>query len=164
MPVTRRSFLRSGATAALTAAVALRVAPLAFGQIGEKPDPTRDAPVPSEAKQSPLFYFKRETFEPYVGDTFRARAGSNAVEMKLTKVRDCTPSPKSNLITKKTRESDCFALVFTSSGKLTDLTSIYDVEHAALGEFALFLTRRDGAPDVGGAPVYFYEAVFNHAR
>ena len=74
MPVTRRSFLRSGATAALTTAVALKAAPMAFAQIGAKPDPTRDVPIPYEARQSPLVSFKRETFEPYVGGIFRVRA------------------------------------------------------------------------------------------
>lgn len=158
MPVTRRSFLRSGATAALTTAVALKTAPLAFGQISSKPDPTREPQIPHEAKQSPLFTFKRETFQPYVGGTFRVRAGANAVDMTLTKVRGCESSARGRNLTKKSRQTDCFALVFTSDEALTDLTSIYDVEHAALGSFALFLTRRD-AP--GGK--HFYEAVFNHA-
>src|SRR5687767_12591823 len=158
MPVTRRSFLRSGATAALTTAVALKAAPLAFGQISSKPDTTRDFPVPYEAKQSPLFTFKRETFQPYVGGTFRVRAGAHAVDMTLTKVRDHVLSARGRGLTKKARPSDSFALIFSSSEKLTDLTSIYDVEHAALGTFALFLTRRDGPNGT-----YFYEAVFNHA-
>lgn len=158
MPVTRRSFLRSGATAALTTAVALNVAPLAFGQIGAKPDPARDFQTPYEAKQGPLFSFKRETFEPYVGGTFRVRAGAHAVDMTLTKVRGCEISARGRGLTKKARQSDCFALVFTADETLTDLTSIYDVEHAALGSFALFLTRRDGPRGT-----YFYEAVFNHA-
>ena len=158
MPVTRRSFLRSGATAALTAAVALKAAPMAFGQISSKPDTTRDFETPYEAKKSPLFTFKRETFQPYVGGTFRVRAGAQAVDMTLTKVRDHVLSARGKGLTKKTRPSDSFALVFSSSEKLTDLTSIYDVEHAALGTFALCLTRRDGP---GGT--YFYEAVFNHA-
>ena len=158
MPVTRRSFLRSGATAALTTAVALKVAPLAFGQIGSKPDPTRDHQIPYEAKQSPLFTFKRETFQPYVGGTFRVRAGANAVDMTLTKVRGCEISARGrNLAKKAPRPTDCFALDFTSDEALTDLTSIYDVEHAALGSFVLFLTRRDGPRGT-----YFYEAVFNH--
>ena len=158
MPVTRRSFLRSGATAALTAAVALKAAPLAFGQISSKPDTTRDFQTPYEAKQSPLFTFKRETFQPYVGGTFRVRAGAHAVDMTLMKVRDHVLSARGKGLTKKARPSDSFTLVFSSSEKLTDLTSIYDVEHAALGSFVLFLTRRDG-PD----GTYFYEAVFNHA-
>jgi hypothetical protein len=158
MPVTRRSFLRSGATAALTAAVALKAAPMTFGQISSKPDTTRDFETPYEAKKSPLFTFKRETFQPYVGGTFRVRAGAHSVDMTLTKVRDHVLSARGKGLTKKARPSDSFTLVFTSSEKLTDLTSIYDVEHAALGTFALFLTRRDGP---GGT--YFYEAVFNHA-
>ncbi|HEY0173483.1 MAG TPA: hypothetical protein VGB98_20900 [Pyrinomonadaceae bacterium] len=158
MPVTRRSFLRSGATAALTAVVALKAAPLAFGQISSKPDTTRDPQIPYEAKQSPLFTFKRETFQPYVGGTFRVRAGANAVDMKLTEVRGCEVGASGRKLTKKSRPTDCFALTFHADEALTDLTSIYDFEHAALGSFALFLTRRDGPRGT-----YFYEAVFNHA-
>lgn len=159
MPVTRRSFLRSGATAALTTAVALKAAPLAFGQIGSKPDPTRDHQIPYEAKQSPLFTFKRETFEPYVGGTFRVRAGAKAVDMTLSKVSVCEISPRGRKLSKKpARQTDCFSLTFTADEALTDLTTIYDIEHAALGTFALFLVRRDGP---GGT--HFYEAVFNHA-
>jgi hypothetical protein len=160
MPVTRRSFLRSGATAALTAAVALKAAPAAFAQIGAKPDPTRDVPVPYEAQQSPLISFKRETFEPFVGGIFRVRAGAHAVDMTLTKVRGCEISARGRKLAKKpARQTDCFALVFKSDETLTDLTSIYDVEHAALGTFAVFLTLREGPP----RGTYFYEAVFNRA-
>jgi hypothetical protein len=159
MPVTRRSFLRSGATAALTTAVALKAAPLAFAQIGSRPDPTRDIPIPFEAQQSPLFFFKSETFRPYVGGIFRIRAGAHAVDMTLTKVRDHVVGPRGRAMTKKSRPTESFALIFSADEKLTDLTSIYDVEHAALGKFALFLTRRDGP-----SGTYFYEAVFNHAR
>ena len=158
MPLSRRSFLRSGTTAALAAAVALNAAPMAFAQIGAKPDPTRDFEVPFEAQQG-LFFFKRESFQPYVGGTFRVRAGANAVEMTLTKVLGYELSPAGRRLAKKARKSDSFALVFSSPEKLTDLTTIYDVEHAALGNFALFMTRRDGP---GGT--HIYEAVFNHIR
>jgi hypothetical protein len=48
--------------------------------------------------------------------------------------------------------------MFSSAGELTDLTSIYDIEHAGLGNFSLFLTRRDGPRGT-----FYYEAVFNHA-
>lgn len=158
MPVTRRSFLRSGATAALTTAIALKAAPLAFGQISSKPDTTRDPQIPYEAKQSPLFTFKRETFQPYVGGTFRVRAGANAVDMKLTKVTGCDVSERGRKLTKKpAKQTDCFSLTFASDEALTDLTTIYDIEHAALGSFALFMTRSDGPRGT-----YFYEAVFNH--
>ncbi|MCA1593447.1 MAG: twin-arginine translocation signal domain-containing protein [Acidobacteria bacterium] len=158
MSVTRRSFLKSGAITVLTAGIALNVGAVAFGQEKQGSNPALDFQIPFQAKQSQTFYFNRETFKPYVGGIFRARAGKRSIQMTLTNVRDCTPSPKANLLTKKSRSSDCFALEFSTSGKLTDLTTIYDIEHAALGTFTLFMTRRDGPRGN-----YFYEAVFNHA-
>ena len=159
MPVTRRSFLRSGATAILATAAVLQAAPAAFSQIGAKHDPKRDFETPFEAQQRPTFLFTRETFQPYVGGTFRVSAGANGYDMTLIKVRGNEISERGKGLTKKARQSDSFVLVFNSNGELTDLTTIYDVEHAALGKFVVFLTRRDN-PDGG----YFYEAVFNQAR
>lgn len=158
MKATRRSFLRSGAITVLMAGVALDMIPSVFAQSNQQPDPTKDFTVPFEAQQSPIFYFKRETFQPYVGGIFKMRAGVKSVEMKLENVRGCEPTAQAVKVTKKSRPSECFALVFSSPEALTDLTTIYDVEHAALGKFALFMTRRDG-PD----KTYLYEAVFNRA-
>lgn len=158
MKATRRSFLKSGAITVLMAGMALEMIPSVFAQSGP-PDPTKDVPVPFEAQQSPLFYFKRETFEPYVGGVFKVKAGAKSVEMTLESVRDTTPTAQGCKITKKpARPSEGFALTFRSPEALTDLTTIYDVEHAALGKFALFMTRRDGPNGT-----YLYEAVFNHA-
>ena len=158
MKATRRSFLRSGAITVLMAGVALDMIPSVFAQSNQHPDPTKDFTVPFEAQQSPIFYFKRETFQPYVGGIFKVRAGVKSVEMTLENVRGCDPTAQAVKVTKKSRPSECFALVFSSPEALTDLTTIYDVEHAALGKFALFMTRRDG-PD----KTYLYEAVFNRA-
>jgi hypothetical protein len=159
MKATRRSFLKSGVISIMMASVALDMIPSVFAQSNQQHDPKKDFPVPFEAQQSPLFYFKRETFQPYVGGIFKVRAGTHSVEMKLERVRPCTSTPQALKVTKKSRPSDCFALEFSSPTALTDLTTIYDVEHAALGNFALFMTRRDGP---GGT--YEYEAVFNHAQ
>jgi hypothetical protein len=137
--------------------IALDSIPLSFAQDARKSDPTQDFQVPFEAKQAPTFYFKRETFQPYLNGTFTLRAGANTVEATLISVRDCTQSA-TNKLTRRARPSECFALVFRTQSTLTDLTSIYDVEHGALGKFALFLTRRDGPRGT-----YFYEAVFNRA-
>ena len=159
MTATRRGFLKSGAITILMAGIALDLVPSVFAQSLQHPDPTKDFPVPFEAQQSPIFYFKRETFLPYVGGLFKVSAGAKSAEMKLVEVRDCTPSPQSCKVSKKpARPSECFALTFSSPTALTDLTTIYDVEHAALGKFALFMTRRDGPNGT-----YTYEAVFNHA-
>jgi hypothetical protein len=141
----------------LLTGVALDSIPQVLAQVGRRHDPSRDFAVPFEAQRAATFYFKRETFQPYVGGVFTLRAGAKSVEATLLNVRDCTPNPKSKL-TPKSRPSDSFALVFRAKGELTDLTTIYDVEHAALGSFPLFLTHREGP---GG--VHFYEAVFNHA-
>lgn len=158
MKATRRSFLKSGAITVLMAGIAIDLAPSVFAQSNQN-DPTKDFPVPFEAQQSAIFYFKQETFEPYLGGVFKVSAGAKTVEMTLDEVRNCAPTPQSCKVMKKpARPSECFALVFRANDKLTDLTTIYNIEHAALGKFALFLTRRDGP---GGT--YFYEAVFNRA-
>ena len=158
MTVTRRSFLRSAATTVLLTGIALDSIPLSFAQDARKSDPSQDFPVPLAAKQESIFYFKRETFEPYLNGQFTLRAGANTVSATLVSVRDCTPSANANKVTRKSRQSNCFAIIFSAEGKLTDLTTIYDVEHGALGKFALFLSRRDGPHGT-----YFYEAVFNQA-
>jgi len=159
MPVTRRSFL-SGATSALPAVVALGQFTPARGQSKPeaKPSPSRgtDEPVSFEVQRSTLFSFRAETFRPYVGGIFVARAGANSIEMTLTEVRDCSPKSTTKITTKAAPKTECFALEFTSDKSLTDLTTIYDIEHAALGQFSLFLTRRDGADGKS-----LYEAVFN---
>jgi hypothetical protein len=124
-----------------------------------KPGPTHrvDEHVPFKAQQDPLFFFRAETFRPYVGGVFIARAGGNSIEMTLVSVSDCSPKATTRITTAKAPRTECFALEFNSAGSLTDLTSIYDIEHAALGEFKLFMTRRDGP-----AGKSLYEAVFNH--
>jgi hypothetical protein len=157
MSINRRSFLKSGVTTVLAAGIALNATSFVFGQNLQHADPSRDFTVPFQAQQSPLFFFKRETFEPYLNGIFRASAGAHSLDMTLVSVTDCTPNPKSKL-TKKARPSECFSLVFRSQGKLTDLTTIFNMEHGALGKFDLFMTRRDDAHGT-----YFYEAVFNHA-
>jgi hypothetical protein len=162
MPVTRRSFLKSGATSVLTTAIALSQFTPASGQEKPRPDskpaPSRrtDEQLPFKAQRSPLYFFRTETFRPYVGGVFVARAGANSIEMTLTGVRDCSPKSSTKITTGKAPRTECFALEFSSEKSLTDLTSIYDIEHAALGEFQLFLTRRDGADGKS-----LYEAVFN---
>lgn len=159
MTVPRRSFLRSGAMTVFLTTVALDSIPLAFAQKPDKSaDSQQDFQAPSEAKQASSSHFKREAFQPHVGGAFKLSASASSVAATLVSLRDCTPGPRSHKVTPKMRPSDSFALVFRANGKLTDLTTIYDVEHSALGKFPLFLTRRNGPRGT-----YFYEAVFNHA-
>ena len=158
MTVTRRSFLRSGAVTVLLTGLALDSVPLAFAQSLRRFDPSQDFLPSSEAQREPTYNFRRETFEPYVNGVFTLHAGDKSVEATLVSIKDCSPtSTKSSKVTKKWRASDGFVLVFQAKEKLTDLTSIYDVEHGALGKFSVFLTYREGQNGE-----HFYEAVFNH--
>jgi hypothetical protein len=158
MTLTRRRFLRSSALAVLVAGAALDTIPLAFAQQLRKFDPSQDFPPPFEATQEATFNFRREMFEPYVDGVFTLSAGASSVEATLFSIEDCSPTEtKSKKVTKKWRLSTGFILVFQAKEKLTDLTSVYDVEHGALGKFPLFLTYREGQKGE-----HFYEAVFNH--
>ena len=162
MSVNRRSFLKSGSLSALTAAIGLVYAAPALGQVNPKrklsaPKRTPAPRIPFGAEQSPLFYFTQETFQPYIGCVFIAHAGRKSVSMTLVEVTEYTPKASSKLSRGVVVPTNSFGLTFTSAGQLTDLTSIYTIQHGALGEFPLFLTRRDG-PD--GTSIY--EAVFNH--
>jgi hypothetical protein len=145
---------------ALMAGFALDAIPRAFAQQLRKHDPSQDFEVSFQAQQQPTFHFRQATFEPYLNGIFTLSAGANSVEATLVSIRDYTPTAKrSKVMTRKWRPTESFSLIFRSNGKLTDLTSIYEVEHGALGKFPLFLTRRDGPRGT-----YYYEAVFNHAR
>jgi hypothetical protein len=133
MPVTRRSFLKSGATSVLTTVVALGQFTPVRGQDKTRPD-SRTAPARSidekltvREERDPLAFFRAETFRPYVGGIFVVRAGRASVEMTLTGVRDCSPKPTTKLTTVKAPPTECFALDFVSDKSLSDLTSIYDV-------------------------------------
>jgi hypothetical protein len=77
--------------------------------------------------------------------------------MTLVEVIDCTPKAAAGLTAGGMQQTESFVLKFSSAEELTDLTTIYDIKHGALGEFPLFMTRRDGP-----AGTSLYEAVFNH--
>ena len=159
MSVNRRSFLKSGALSVLTAASGLIYAAPALGQGKAKgaPGVTPEVTIPFEAQQHPLFYFTRGTFHPYVGGIFIASAGRQSISMTLVEVINFTPKAWGRFVPGRVQPTSSFALIFSSTDKLTDLTTIYNIQHAALGEFPLFMTRRDGP-----AGTSLYEAVFNH--
>lgn len=164
---TRRTFLRTSALAAVSAGIALSSARLAFGQ-DTKPNPSQDFAIPYETKLDPVFSFTKATFDPYVGGVFTARgAGGRRVELTLTAVRAPRTSttttsrsattPVSTTLTSKARPVETFTLVFKASGPLSELSTIHQLEHAALGKFSLFLT---GVEDEKGQQTY--EAVITH--
>jgi hypothetical protein len=154
MSVSRRSFIRSAAVCALATGALLRTPLAAFGQAAGA---DLYFAIPYEATTSPVFHFTQATFEPYLQGIFTAAgARSRRVELQLVAIRGYAPPSGALLNTRAHRRTDCFSLLFRSAAPLSQLSSIHTLEHAALGEFDLFLTESVGR---GG---YFYEAVINH--
>ncbi|HEU4597529.1 MAG TPA: twin-arginine translocation signal domain-containing protein [Pyrinomonadaceae bacterium] len=153
---TRRTFLRTGALAAVAAGIALSPARLAFGQ-DTKTTPSQDFEIPYEAKLDPVFSYTKATFDPYVGGVFTTRGtGGKRVEMTLVAVHGQSTTTRtavrsgetvSTALTSKARPVETFTLVFHAAGPLSDLSTIYQIEHAALGKFSLFLVRTKDEKD-----------------
>ena len=155
MSVSRRSFIRSAAVCALATGALLRTPLAAFGQAAA--GGAVDFPIPYEAAASPVFHYTQATFEPYLQGIFVAAGGrTRTVELQLVEIRGYAPPSGALFTARAHRQTDCFSLLFRSAAPLSQLSSIHTLEHAALGEFDLFLTESVGR---GG---YFYEAVINH--
>jgi hypothetical protein len=153
MSVSRRSFIRSAAVCALATGALLRTPLAAFGQAAGS---GQYFAIPYEATTSPVFNYTQATFEPYLNGVFTADGGrTRTVELQLVAIRGYEPPPVA-VTNRVHRRTDCFSLLFRSEAPLSDLSTIHTLEHAALGEFDLFMTESVGR---GG---YFYEAVINH--
>ena len=177
MSIGRRSFLKSATMTSLSAGLALGSAYLVFGQDAKKgrtqpaqpARPTKPVteidtgggfPIPIEAQQEALFYFRPSTFTPYVGGFFQApNARGEMITLKLIAVSEYKMQATTRLSTRKTRQTESFSLTFSSTERLPLFTSIHKVSHPALGEFDLFLTSSE---TVNGT--FLSEAVFNHLQ
>lgn len=114
--------------------------------------------LPIEVQRDPVYQFSKETFEPYVGGYFEApNARGEMVALKLLKVESYQPKEQTK-ITRSAIETESFSLLFSAEAPLSAV-SIHPIKHGALGNFKLFLTRKN-------APYreIYYEAVFNHVR
>lgn len=151
MPLSRRSFLRTGTAAALLAGLSLHPLKVAFAQ--EQRGDQGYFQTPQEAKTDRAFYFTKATFEPHLDTDFQSRFARLAATLRLVAVEDC-PTPPS-----RTATGECFSLTFRADRELTDLTSIHPMQHAALGEFDLFVSRTKKKQDPDGI---YYVAVINH--
>ena len=164
MSIARRNFLKSATMTTLSAGLAIVSAQGLLGQ-----QPTRsgmrrggdraDFPIPLEAQENELFFFRSSTFTPYVGDIFQIpNARGEMITLRLVSVSDYKVKTATRLATKRNRPTESFSLTFSANEKLPQFTSIHKMSHPALGDFDLFLTSRkteDGD--------YTYEAVFNRA-
>lgn len=159
MSVSRRRFLKKGTVAVLAAGCALGRGLSAFGQDLIRTQPALDFQIPYEATQSPVFYYTRETFEPYVGGAFRSRhlRDGGSVFLQLLKVRAYAPASGTRLTTGDARETRSFTLTFQAGRPLAQHTGPHTLEHAALGKFPLQMART-----IDSRGRVFYEAVISH--
>jgi hypothetical protein len=157
MPISRRKFLRSSTVAALFASLALHPLKTAFAQKTEvktESATTAAGPsnfqIPQEAMRDRVFYFKKSTFEPHLNTDFVVRAGVLITTLRLIEVEDCGGDASAG---------ECFSLTLRADRPLSDLRTIHVFEHAALGEFNMFVTATKKVRDPDGI---YYVAVINH--
>lgn len=149
MVVSRRSFIKRGSLLVLTAGVSLGFADRVYGRDAES-SPTHDNLTATDNTPAPFNYAKA-TFSPHVGTIFRVYYpnSSYAVTTTLISISDIGPKPDR---TQAGRE--CFVLKFRGTETLRQNT--YQVEHAVLGRFDLFLT-----PAGKNKQGVYHEAVIN---
>jgi hypothetical protein len=158
MPHSRRAFLGDGLCSVISVAVLLAGSRAGLGQTVQgqsRVSPNTQPEIPIEAQKDPVFFFRQETFKPYVDGIFQApNARGEMIDLRLTKVEAHKSSDK---LTQ--RQTTGFTLTFKASAELPPFTSIHTIKHSALGEFDLFLTKHK--TEEGDL---FYEAVINHFK
>ncbi len=157
MSIARRNFLKSATKTTISAGLAVFSANAIFAQTRaggivrrETPPPkamqqvnAEEFAIPFEAREEDLFYFNASTFEPYVGDIFQIpNALGQMISLRLANVSEYRVKKSTRLANKNTRQTESFALTFSSTQKLPTFTSIHKMNHPALGRFDLFLTSR----------------------
>ena len=153
MALARRKFLKSSLVFGASALLVWGNTSSAFSRTF-----LDDGKLPDEVLNDPLYRFTRETFEPYVGGYFQApNDRGEMVALKLIKVEAYAPKAETE-ITRTPANTESFSLQFTAEAALPRVKSIHQIKHGALGDFSLFLTRRDVNDQIS------YEAVFNHLR
>jgi len=157
MSPSRRRFLKTSVLSALAAGCTLGPGLHADGQDLVRSKPAVNFEIPYEAAQSPVFYYRRETFEPYIGGQFRGWLNGGSVYLRLLSVKGYSPSAGTKLTTERAPSTRSFTLTFRAGRSLSRLTDVHRLEHPALGKFTLLMTR---SVNVHGH--VFYEAVINH--
>ena len=130
MSVSRRKFLRAGAV--LSAALLLKPGSFVFGQ---------NSPWSNNSVSSiPAHTYRREMFEPYVGDVFRVRVGKQMVDLKLVAIENVAPASR-GITTGKVARTDCFSMRFHTTTKLPVTARMHNLNHSKLGSFDLFMSQ-----------------------
>lgn len=157
MNIPRRKFIKAGIVAAACAGVPLTIGPAsAQKQQGTGRRQEGYFQIPAEVQNDPVSYYSMATFAPYVKSGFLILIGKTWRYMTLVEVKDLRPSSSGNAPIKNLDES--FSLTFLASRGQKIEQKVYNIRHAALGKFSLFLVpigrRTRNTPE-------YYEAVIN---
>ncbi|MDQ5844712.1 MAG: hypothetical protein M3539_05385 [Acidobacteriota bacterium] len=143
MTIPRRVFLKTGILTSILAGTTAKFAGLTAAQRLTR---RADAPTPYNV----LDYYNKATFQSYINSDFRIYAdGRYQTDVRLVLVEDL---PGHEALT---APDECFRLLFSGPAKNSLPQGTYDLRHAALGTFPLFIVpmRVDGNRS--------YEAIFN---
>jgi hypothetical protein len=164
MKRSRRHFLKTGTVAALaTAALPQMLEKIVVAQPRRTGADLFDIPV--ESQNDPLFRYGRSAFQSYVDSIFEIGVGSAWVPLTLEAVTD--PGARAPKAVKGKRDlgvapdvvqENRFSLQFRGPVDMWFGQNTYEVRHAALGTFRLFLVP------VGFRDGHSYEAVINRVQ
>ena len=130
MSVSRRRFLKAGAV--MSAALVLKPGTFVFGQNSLWSNNS----VSSNAAHT----YRREMFEPYVGDVFRVRVGKQMVELKLVALESLSPVSR-GITTGKVAQTEGFSMRFQAAKPLPTTAVSRQLNHSKLGSFDLFMSQ-----------------------
>ena len=143
MSVSRRKFLTAGVV--MSAALVLKPGTFAFG---------RNSLWSNNSPNSDHGY-RREMFEPYIGDVFRVRVGKQVVDLKLVALENFSPASR-GITTGKVARTDCFSMRFHATTPLPAAAQMQKLNHSKLGTFDLFMSQ---SKDRGK---FLHTAIVNH--
>lgn len=129
MSVSRRSFLKAGAV--MSAALVLKPGTFVLGQ---------NSQLSNSRNSSPAHTYRREMFEPYVGDVFRVRVGKQMVNIKLVALENISPASR-GITTGKAPRTECFSMRFHAVRPLPSTAHVHTLNHGKLGSFDLFMNQ-----------------------
>jgi hypothetical protein len=130
MSVSRRRFLSSGAV--LSAGLLLKPGTFILGQESQRSDRSPEA--------NTVHSYRREMFEPYVGDVFRVRVGKQIVDLKLVALDNLQRTSR-GITTGKIARTDGFSLRFQATTPLPAGVDTHNLNHSKVGSFDLFMTQ-----------------------
>lgn len=129
MSVSRRRFLKAGAV--VSAALVLKPGTFIFGQ---------NSPWSNNSVDATPHIYRREMFEPYIGDVFHVRVGKQIVDLKLMALENVSPVSR-GVTTGRVARTDCFVMQFHAAKPLPLRARIHNLNHSQLGSFDLFMSQ-----------------------